>query len=69
MAGNFARNSVSVLLGAGDGSFQAPAAFAIGPNPFDVAVGNLNGDGHLDIVATNTGNKTVSVLLGKSCGA
>ena len=53
----------------GDGSFQAQSIFALGSFPFGIAVGNSSGDDHLDIAAMNTGDNSVSVLLGKRCGA
>jgi hypothetical protein len=68
-------NTVSVLLGKGDGSFQPARTFATGPNrssPWSVAVGDFTGDGKLDIVTANhdysaTPN-TLSVLLGNGDG-
>src|SRR5262249_60331793 len=38
-------NNVSVLLGNGDGTFQAAVNFGAGANPFSVAVGDFNGEG------------------------
>jgi hypothetical protein len=49
-------NDVSIAFGDGRGSF-APAPrspFPVGPSPYPLAVGDVNGDGHLDIVATAT---------------
>lgn len=63
-------NSISVLLGDGKGGF-APAAgspFAVGRSPYPHAVGDVNKDGHLDIVAPNVGGDSVSVLLGDGRG-
>ncbi len=48
-----ANNNVSVLLGKGDGTFQAEQRFAVGSVPFSVAVADVNGDGRLDLVTAN----------------
>jgi hypothetical protein len=62
-------NTVSVLLGNGDGSFQAHADYATGTEPESVAVGDFNGDGKLDLVVANANaGTTVSVLLGNGDG-
>ena len=61
-------NTVSVLLGNGDGSFQPRAIYGTGPFPFAVAVGDLNGDGKADVVVTSLGDNTVSVFLSGSNG-
>jgi len=43
--------------------------FGTGTQPISVAIGDLNGDGKLDLVAANSGSNTVSVLLGNGAGA
>jgi len=53
-----------VLLGNGDGTFQAPVSTASGGS--SVVVGDLNGDGKLDVAVVNGGG--VSVLLGNGDG-
>jgi hypothetical protein len=63
-------NSVSVLLGNGKGGF-APATgspFAVGRSPYPHVVGDVNGDGNLDIVTPNVRSNNVSVLLGNGKG-
>jgi hypothetical protein len=65
---NSSDNTVSVLLntttpGAATPTFAAKQDFAIGSAPFSVAVGDLNGDGKLDLVIANYLDNTVSVLL------
>jgi hypothetical protein len=65
---------VSVLLGNGDGTFQAPLSFPSGRNPRSVAAGDFNGDGLPDLAVANSGDAfnghpgNVSVLLGNGDG-
>ena len=61
-------NSVSVLLGNGNGTYQAQQTFATGTNPGSVTLGDVNGDGKLDIVTRNANSNNSSVLLGNGDG-
>ena len=61
-------NTVSVLLGNGDGTFQAQQPYAVGVDPVGVVVADFNGDGIADLAVTNGGDNTVSVLLGNGDG-
>src|SRR5262249_22713340 len=54
--------TVSILLGNGDGSFQAAQDYATGYAPAAVAVGDFNGDGSLDLAVLNGFPYTVSIL-------
>ena len=49
--------------------FGNPSAFPTETNPVSVALGDLNGDGDLDMVAANVGTNNVSVLLGVGNGS
>lgn len=58
-------NSICILLGNGDGTFQTtPLYAAVGGNPQSLNIGDFNGDGNLDVVTTNFATNNVSVLLG-----
>ncbi|HEV3078233.1 MAG TPA: FG-GAP-like repeat-containing protein, partial [Gemmataceae bacterium] len=65
---NYDSNTISVLLGKGDGTFQPAVDYAAGANPVAVAVGDFRGDGQLDLAVSNWGAGTVSILLGKGNG-
>src|SRR5262249_39719993 len=60
---NFGGGSVSVLLGNGDGTFQAPTSYAVGSQPDFVVAGDFNGDGYPDLGVDNFGSGGVSRLL------
>jgi len=62
-------NNVSVLLGDGDGSFQAARSFGVGNLPTSVAVGDFNGDGLPDLAVTNSISDNVSVPLSNGDGS
>jgi len=59
---------VSVLLGNGDGSFQARVGYEVGGVPYSVAIGQLDGGGNEDLVVANCMTSDVSVLLGNGDG-
>jgi hypothetical protein len=65
--------TVSVLIGNGDGTFQAAQNYEAGPGPNSVAVGEFNGDGFEDLAVADYGaypdrSNTVSILLGNGNG-
>jgi hypothetical protein len=66
---------LSIFLGKGDGTFKDPLSFPIGaPYASGIAVADVDRDGTLDLVTTNSlvgagrSNRTVSVLLGRNDG-
>jgi hypothetical protein len=60
---------VGVLLGNGDGTFQPAVTYSSGGyQPFSVAAGDVNGDGHPDLLLVNSGSNTVGVLLNNGDG-
>ena len=61
-------DTVSVLLGNGNGTLQPQTQIAAGVIPFDVATADLNGDGKLDMVVVNQLSNNVSVMLGNGNG-
>ena len=60
--------TLSVVLGNGNGTFQAPVSYATGADSTHLAVGDFNGDGKLDLVSTDGADNTVSILLGNGDG-
>jgi hypothetical protein len=61
-------NSVSVLLGHGDGTFAGKADYPTGMAPMSVAVGDFDDDGTKDLVTADSSANTATVLLGKGDG-
>src|SRR5205823_2317253 len=57
-------NTVSVLLGSTDGTFQNHYNFRTGMNPYFVTSADFNKDQELDLAVANYGDNTFSVLLG-----
>ena len=68
-AGGATGHTLQVLLGKGDGTFLPAVAYAIGSDPFAVAIGDLNRDGALDLVVANHSSHDFSTLLGNGSGA
>ncbi|MFI3155793.1 MAG: VCBS repeat-containing protein [Methylococcaceae bacterium] len=71
---NGGSNTISVLLGKGDGTLLAKADYPTGINPAGIEIGDLNRDGVLDVVVSNQGKDgavgtTVNVLRGKGDGS
>ncbi|HVT88874.1 MAG TPA: NPCBM/NEW2 domain-containing protein, partial [Tepidisphaeraceae bacterium] len=54
--------TISVLLGNGDGTFNAAASFAAGDTPFSMAVADFDSDGDLDIATANWHGDNVTII-------
>lgn len=61
-------NTVSILLGNGDGTFGTATSFPTGNGPIAIATGDFNEDGHTDLAVVNQADNTVSILLGNGDG-
>ena len=61
-------DSISILLGKGDGTFTPAANYATGADCIAIAVGDFNGDGKLDLITANRAAYTISILLGNGDG-
>ena len=66
-------NSITILLGNGDGTFTTGGSFPAGVNPGGITLGDFNHDGVIDLVTfspdTSAGSyKTMTVLLGNGDG-
>jgi hypothetical protein len=70
--GSFGGGGVSVLLGKGDGTFNAALNYPMGYELRSVALADFNGDGKLDLAATNfnaRGRGELLVALGNGDGS
>jgi hypothetical protein len=67
---NTISETLSVLLGDGKGHFhQAPGSLcSTGKSPNDIAIGDFNRDGNLDLVIPNTETPYLTILLGDGKG-
>ena len=67
---NYGTNSVGVLLGYGNGSFQPHTTYftEYDSTPHSLALGDFNNDNHLDIAVTNYGTSSIGILLGYGDG-
>ena len=58
-------DSARVLLGDGRGAFKPAAPIQVGPGAWRIAAADLNADGAIDVVTSNSEGNSLSVLLGK----
>jgi hypothetical protein len=70
VVGNYALNSIGILLGYGNGSFASSIITSLGSSrPLSLVVGYLNNDRVLDIAVANYGTATIAVLFGDNSGS
>src|SRR5262245_42780178 len=70
-AGTYWNNSMSIVLGNGDGTFKAPTALSSTWIPLAAAAGDFNADGKIDLVVGQDdmeGAGYIEVLLGNGLG-
>src|SRR5260370_42667476 len=62
--------TVTVLLGDGEGRFRevSGSPFAAGHLPNDIAIADMNGDGHPDLVIPDHQSPYITILLGDGKG-
>ena len=65
---NQGSNSVSILLGNPDGTFQPQSTYSFSSYPLGIVVGDFNGDNKLDLAIPNYGANSVTILLGNGDG-
>ena len=72
VSANYGSNTVSILLGVGNGTFGSAINSTAGSYPISVAVGDFNGDGKLDVAVANNGNNlpggNLAILIGNGDG-
>jgi len=62
------QGTISVLLGNGNGTFASAVDYLTENGTISVAVADLNGDGHPDVVAANAESNSFSLLRGNGDG-
>jgi hypothetical protein len=69
VSANSGSATVSILIGNGDGTFQAATSIATGiTSVLGIAAGDVDGDGNLDLVLASSGSGKIAVLLGNGDG-
>jgi len=71
VAANYGLSSAGIFLGLASGGFGPASTYSTGPNsePDGMVLGDVNGDGRLDIVTANTLTFAAGVLLGQAGGS
>ena len=66
--GSYYIDSLTVCTGNGDGTFQPPTPYTYSIPPTEIEVGDMNGDGHPDLIEGNHFFNTTSVQLNDGTG-
>ncbi len=65
---NIASNTISILLGNGDGTFREQIQLHVCQEPRALAMGDFNEDGHSDVALACSGGDEIALLLGHGNG-
>jgi len=65
---NQGSNTISILLGNGDGTFTEGTTLTTGNQPGALVAGDFNGDGQIDLAVADATDSRILVFLGKGDG-
>ena len=65
---NGSPGSIDVFIGHGDLTFELRHNYPAGNAPYDLAIADVDGDGHLDLVAAGSASNTANVLFNAGDG-
>src|SRR4029077_14123219 len=65
---NSGDNTVSILLGNGNGTFQVCPIVPVGKRPIALGTGDFNRDTKPDLVVVNQNDPSISILTGNGSG-
>ncbi len=68
VTGNSSSNSVSIVLGNGDGTFRPQQSITVPNRPHGVAALDVDGDADLDVVSANEVGNNLSLMLNDGAG-
>lgn len=61
-------NTISILLGIGDGKFSPSGTINVGSSPSDIIAADFNKDNQLDLAVANAGSNNLTILIGDGKG-
>jgi phospholipase C len=65
---NASTNTITILIGAGGGTFNPGATITTGNQPSSLVTADFNGDGNLDLAVANLGDSTIQIFFGDGTG-